>query len=259
MSFRLLLVLTSVQFLYIGPVFSQLTPPGLDNTQSVMWSALGMQQKFSEQWDMSAYVGGSRESNPHSFAPLHKASIFVLDAGARYHINSKWAIAFHTSYRIQSKYEKEAPYDKASPYIRREMRYYPRLYYKPKLGSINVELSLRPELRTFYTVQGDPWQPADREIRIRLKGKTSLPLNSSHTNQFLLANELLAKSDREIVGDRTYWTDYFMSEDRLSTYFRHTFAHPSLIADFGMMHQFHSDGEYILHLAFDVIIKNPFG
>jgi hypothetical protein len=238
-------------------IAAQISPPGLDDPHAAFWSAIGFSEKLSERWNLTIYAGAARESNPDDYALLRKPAIFVLNQETRYTFNKNWSLSLCTSYRTQNRYEEVDPFEKADPDKRNEVRYYLRLYYRHSIRKFSFAYSFRPEFRTYYGEHGRLWRPVDEEVRLRLKAQVSVPLNASKSNQFILANEFLTATDH--IDDRaSHWTRYKFTENRLTTYFRHVFGKPSMVADLGIMHQLRSDGRYTAHLSVDLIFQNIF-
>jgi hypothetical protein len=213
----------------------QISPPGLDDTKAVVWAAVGFTQQWNSKWQTSFYTGGSRESNANNYSLLVRQAIAVIDVNQLYRFNEHWSLAGCLSYRKQDFYEE-------GKILRDEIRYYARLYYRHKIKRLLLTYSFRPEYRTYYYL-GDE---STSELRLRLKAQAAVPLNQSGSNQFVAGNEFL-------------WTNFVYQEDRLTTYFRHTFKKPSLIVDAGVMYQVVKDEGLITHLAFDFIFIDPFG
>ena len=65
-----------------------------------------------------------------------------------------------------------------------------RFFYRYEKGSTTFLHSFRPEYRTFFGPDGEPWtQPI--QIRLRLKLQANIALNEEKSNLFILANEWL--------------------------------------------------------------------
>jgi hypothetical protein len=234
-------VLFVLHFTAFLPAFSQISPPGLEETRAVAWTAIGFTQQTGPRWQTTVYLGGSRESKPDNFSLLNRFAIGVLDVSELYRINKHWSVVAAVSFR------KQGMYDQAEPEIRDEIRYYMRLYYRHSIKRISFAYSFRPEYRTYYTNTDIPYQ-----FRFRLKGQATVSLNSSGSNQFILGNEILSVA-------QPHFSKYEYTEDRLTTYFRHTFKKPTLIVDGGVMYQFLAKEGLITHLAMDFIFVDPFG
>jgi hypothetical protein len=249
--------------LYSISGFSQISPPGLDDTNIATWAALGFSQQLNPKWSLTAYLGGARVSNPDSWFPLKKQSIAVYNHEFQYKFNPKWQASICSSIRLQNKYEEEFPYEAALQAYRWEIRYYGRLYRKQQIGKWNMTYSFRPEFRTFYSPDWAP-SPIPIELRFRLKAQASIPLNTAKSNFLLGANEFLSTIDEYTLntpaGREHEWSNYQFTEDRLSVYFRHVFKEQDVILDLGVMEQFKtgSDFDAVSYVAFDLLIQNPF-
>jgi hypothetical protein len=248
----------SISFFMMGHlVCGQISPPGLDDTNAAIWGAVGLNQTLSSKWSITIYAGASAESNPNNFKLLEKRAIMVFNQETLYKFNTHWQLAFCTSFRNQDRYEDEQPYTLSDPPLREELRYYMRVYYRQPIKKLLLVYSFRPELRSYYD-HWHKWNPIPTELRFRFKITASYPLNASGSNQIIVGNEWLSATDHIHSDEHYHWSKYSYTEDRFTTYFRHTFKKPSLIFDAGIMHQIKSDGQYIPHLAIDFIFQNPF-
>jgi len=253
-----------VVFLLLNsPLFAQLSPPGLDDTQAVAWGAVGFSQALGKKVTLIAYGGLGRLGEPTHWAPLQKPGIGVYNQEFQYKFSTQWQLSLAQSFRAQNLYSKEDPYEAEDPSQRFELRYYARLYHKRTLGKLAATYSFRPELRTFYSPL---WEAASRplELRFRLKGQVSLPLDEHKANFIIGANEILTALDEyqsEVPFDHRHtWSGYHFTEDRLALYFRHVFKKSDVTFDVGVMEQFKSGGHFepVSYLAFDVLFQNPF-
>lgn len=250
-------------FLTTSTLFAQLSPPGLDGTQAVAWGAVGFNQQLNKKITLIAYGGLGRMSDPDSWALAHKPGIGVYNQEFQYKFNSHWQLSLAQSFRAQNLYSEEAPYEPEDPAHRYELRYYARLYHKRTLGKLAATYSFRPEVRTFYSPS---WKASSRplELRFRLKGQLSLPLDTDKTNFLIGANELLSAVDeyqsKVPLEHRHTWSSYHFTEDRLTLYFRHVFRKSDVTFDVGVMEQFKSGNfaKPVSYLAFDVLFQNPF-
>jgi hypothetical protein len=238
---------------------AQISPPGLDGARLVSWGAVGFNQQLSRRFSTTIYAGGSSQGDPDNFATFSKPAIFVLNQETLYQTNSRWQIAFCTSLRWQFVYSDDAPYANEDPPWRREVRYYLRFFYRYQQGKIAWSHSFRPEYRTFFTPEGEPWS-SPLQVRLRLKLQATIQLNESRTNFFVVANEWLGATAQ---NSQSKWSSFAFTEDRLSTFFRHSFKKPHLFLDLGLMHQLWKDDEnslqYTTYLSFDLLFQNPFG
>lgn len=251
----------AVFLLFLGLFFEaagQISPPGLDDTRAVIWGAAGFSQEIGTRWQTTFYVGAARQSNPDNYSALARPAIAVANLEQGYRFNERWQLSGCISYRSQNLYDDD-PMAQGELSSRSERRYYMRLYYRHNIRRVAFNWSFRPEYRTYYN-HHNHWDPVPQELRFRFKVTASVPLNTSGSNQFIMANEWLTTTDHRVhVGERAHWTPYSFSEDRLTTYFRHVFKRPSLIVDAGLMYQLRPHEGVITHMACDLIFVNPFG
>jgi hypothetical protein len=239
---------------FLGPFlnsFAQISPPGLDDTRASAWGAIGFTQRVGAKWQTSFYIGASRESNPDSYSLLTKPAISVVDINQQYRFNERWQLAACVSYRRQDRYDDDPPYLLNNPGLRDEIRYYMRLYYRQKINRVSFTYSFRPEYRTYFN-HFHQWDPVPYEYRFRLKAQAAIPLNESSSNQLVVGNEILTVAQPR-------FSSYKYTEDRITTYFRHSFSKPRLMADVGFMYQLLAGEGLITHFAFDLIFIDPFG
>ena len=235
--------------------FAQISSPGISDANMAFWSAIGVSQKISDRWNVSLYTGNSRQSDPDNISLFKKQAIFVINEETTFNFNKTFSVSACASYRVQNLYADEEPFGPAVPATKNEERYYLRFYYREQIGKTKLKFSFRPELRRFSSEGHHPWNPVDEEVRLRLKGQASFPLGNG-SNELILSNEILAATDRVKVVEAEQWSDYAITEDRLATFYRHVFS--NVTADIGVMHQIMHDGEYRAHIAFDLILMNPF-
>jgi hypothetical protein len=235
--------------------FCQISPPGISDANVAFWSALGLSQELSEKWSLSVYAGNSRQSDPDNMALFKNQAIFVINEETTFEFNNYFSLSACASYRVQNRYQSEEPFSPADPAMKNEERYYLRFYFREQIGKTKFKFSFRPELRKFSSAGHRPWSPVDEEVRLRLKGQASIPLGNP-SKQLIISNEILAVTGRVKIGEAEQWSGYTITEDRLATFYRHVFPH--VVADFGVMHQIMHDGQYRAHVAFDLVLMNPF-
>lgn len=239
--------------------YGQLSPPGLDGARLVSWGAIGTSQQFSRKISSTVYAGGSSQSDPDNFSTFRKPAIFILNQETLYQFNTTWQLALCTSLRWQFVYDETAPYINEDPPWRKEIRHYLRLFYRQQRGKLSWTYSFRPEYRTFFTPDGDAWS-SPVQIRLRTKVQVNIPLNQSRSNALVIANEWLGATSENA---QLRWSSFQFTEDRLSTFFRHSFKKPQIFLDLGLMHQLWEDNErkleYTTYLSFDLMFVNPFG
>jgi hypothetical protein len=254
--------------LFIGfpnsEVAAQISPPGLDDTRIVLFGALGINQSIGKKWFNQSYIGVSRFSDPNNNSILKKQAIDVVEQQTYRQFGKHWQLAFCLSFRGQNMYSDQPPYDDDIPSLRREIRYYLRLFYRHQSGRFSFAYSLRPEWRNFYSPDWSNFYESPKALRYRAKAQAGLTLGNGKNNSIIISNEVLfvQVQQRQEQGDLR-WTPVSFSEDRIATYYRHTFKKPSIILDLGMMQQLNfKNSSFVndfVHFAFDVLFINPFG
>lgn len=265
-SFRSLFFYSSflIFVLLIHPIaHAQISPPGLDNTNTVLWGSVGIDQNFGKKWFSRTYAGGSRFSDPNNMSLLKKQAIYVIEQQTYRTFNKHWQLGFCISLRGQNMYSEDPPYDSEIPSLRREIRYYMRLYYRHQVGKLSFAYSLRPEWRNFYSPDWSNYYTQPKGLRYRAKAQVSIPLNVEKTNSLIFMNELLfvEKQKRQPNGSLA-WTPFALSEDRICVYFRHEFEKEKITFDIGVMQQLNFTKGVLqddfVHFAFDILFIDPF-
>jgi hypothetical protein len=243
---------------------AQISPPGLDNTHVVLFGAVAINQSFGKKWFNQSYIGGSRFSDPNNSQILKKQAIYVIEQQTYRQFGKHWQLALCFSYRGQNMYTDQPPYDYEIPSVRRELRYYLRLFYRHQKGRFSFAYSLRPEWRNFYAPDWSNFYASPKALRYRAKAQAGIAFGSSKSNSFILSNELLYVQQelRQPSGGLT-WTSVSLSENRIATYYRHAFKKPAIMLDVGMMQQLNfKNGSFTadyVHFAFDIVFMDPLG
>lgn len=246
------------------PLRAQISPPGLDDTHMVLWGVVAIHQSLGEKWFNQSYAGLSRFSDPSNSSVLKRQAIYVVEQQTYRKWGKHWQLGFCLSLRGQNMYTDSPPYDSDIPGIRREIRYYLRLFYRHQLGPFSMAYSLRPEWRNFYDPTWSRFYQSPQAMRYRVKMQAGIPLNKTKSSSFILTNELLfVQAQQRQPNDDLCWTPFAQSEDRICTYFRHTFEKKKIAFDVGIMQQLNfSYGKFLndfVHFAFDVTFIDPFG
>jgi hypothetical protein len=134
--------------------FGQISPPGVEGANTASWSAIALSQHFGKRWSTVVYVGFETQSHPNTLNPFQNHAITVFNQETSYKFLTYWQLALCTSLRNQSIYEEDEPYELNSPSLRRELRWYSRLFYKRQVGKAAVACSFRPEYRRFMPLIG---------------------------------------------------------------------------------------------------------
>ncbi len=239
----------------------QISPPGLDGANTSSWSALGFNQTYAKRWSTVVYLGFETQSNRATYNAFQNKAISVLNQETSYKLSKQWMLALCTSFRNQNIYDEEAPYALSTPGLRREIRWYGRLFYRRQVGKMALACSFRPEYRLFYTPDWQAW-PSQKQWRFRFKVQGTWPLNKERNLGFVLANEWLLATQQQGQEEGRTWTPLHFTEDRFTTFLRKHFFEESITADLGCMHQIQHGNQgwtYTFYVSADLIINNPFG
>jgi len=254
MSVRLYSLLLSI--LFSATAFAQLSPPGMGNTKTAFWSAIGVSQKLNENTTSKTYFGSGYISGNKNDNPFNNPSIFVLNEELYHKLNDNWKYSYALSYRRQQEYDEnfEIP---ASAGIKQEFRLYGRLAYTTYLGRTKWTTTFRQEIRKFYD-DNFARVPEDLQLRSRLKTQLSVPLGITAESSIMGSAEALfsiANDSNEGWGSPDY------KESRFCLYYCYSPDNLPVTFDIGYMNDLIGYGGHITdasYLAVDVIIKNPF-
>src|SRR6218665_872179 len=156
---------------------AQISPPGLGAGKTALWTAFAVRQDFgaAKKWKTVTYVGVGTKSNPDNFNPAQKLALVVFNQEFYYRFRKAWYTSFAASYRRQNEYIKNAPYSPEKPSIQQEFRLYGRLFYRFKIGRVQLSPAFRQEFRMFYAPDFSP-MPKDMQLRSRVRLQAIVPL-----------------------------------------------------------------------------------
>jgi hypothetical protein len=254
MNTRLFVLLSSL-FFSINAL-AQLSPPGLGETKTAFWWAIGVSQKLDEKNTSKTYVGTGYISGTEESDPFTMPSIVVLNQEFYHKLSPKWKYSYALSYRRQHEYDEvfDKPEDMG---IKQEFRVYGRLGYSIPVGRLKWTTTLRQEVRKFYT--DDFAQVQDGfQLRTRLKTQLYLPLGTDAESNLMGSAELLFA----IANDSNQgWTTPEYKEARFCIYYSYSPNEMPVTFDIGYMNDLIGNGHDTVdasYLAMDIIIKDPF-
>lgn len=228
-----------------------------------LWTALGIDYKLSSRWASMTDLGYGCHSDPDNTQLFKRQGLNVLTQDFIYHINSHWRVAISGGYWRRNAYQDQAPYNARNfPYeFRNELRPYQRLYYKLNIGQVKITNTFRIDERFYFTQNfHDAWTtPFEFRARYMLDGRR--PFTKDKQNWVIVNDEVLTAIDERAGGS---WSDYQLTENRLSLYYRHTFTKQRVDIDLGLMHQYWrerpgaSNFNVSCNIMFDVILHDPF-
>lgn len=236
--------------------FAQLTPPGLGETNSAFWSAIGVSQKLDEKNTSKTYFGTGYISGTHEHNPFNAPSIIVLNQEFYHKLNSNWQYSYALSYRRQHEYDEEFDGLRKAA-IKQEFRVYGRIGYTARIGSLKWATTLRQEVRKFYTADFAN-VPDALQLRTRLKTQLTVPLDiESHNSIIGSAEVLFAMAHDTSEG----WNQPEYKESRFCFYYSYSPESYPVTFDVGYMNDLIGYGnatDNVSYLAMDIIIKDPF-
>lgn len=242
---------------FISESYGQISPPGLGDTSTAMWSAIGVKEQLDSLNALTVYAGMGRISGPGSDNPINKPSISVLNAEVYHNLGKGWKYSYALSYRRQSQYDDAYPYHLENPAIKQEFRAYGRLSYSIKgAGGTKYSLTLRQEVRAFFDSAFEA-ESNELQLRTRLKAGIWLPLGEGNDGVTGTAEALFSITDGHGEG----WGTYDYKESRFCLYY--TFAPQALhmVVDVGYMNDLMGYGHHIAdasYLAVDVVLVDVF-
>lgn len=254
MSTRLFTLFLSLTFSI--NTLAQLSPPGLGETKTAFWSAIGVSQKLDEKNTSKTYFGSGYISGMKENDPFAMPSIIVVNQEFYHKLNQKWKYSYALSYRRQHEYDEV--FNKAEDAgIRQEFRVYGRLAYTVPLGRMKWTTILRQEVRKFYT---EDFAQVENglQLRTRLKTQMNLPLSNDDENNLMGSVELLFAMAKD---SNKGWTAPEYKEARFCLYYSYSPESMPVTFDIGYMNDLIGNGHDTVdasYLAMDIIIKDPF-
>ncbi|MES2487598.1 MAG: DUF2490 domain-containing protein [Bacteroidota bacterium] len=247
-------VLSVVCFMFSG--FAQLSPPGLGETNTAFWQAVGVKQQLNDNNALLVYAGLGRISGPDSNNPINNADIGVFNAEVYHKLSSHLKYSYALSYRRQNHFDYTLADYAHSPSVTQEFRGYGRLAYTLKDAHAKYSLTLRQELREFYD-ESFSAQSNELQLRTRFKAGVTVPLDNHGNGLTGTAEALFSISDEPNLG----WDHFGYKESRFCLYYTYAPASAPVIFDIGYMNDLMGHGHELTdasYLAVDVVLVDLF-
>jgi hypothetical protein len=245
-------ILVTLCFIFSG--FGQVSPPGLGETNTGFWSAVGVKQPLDSTNVLMAYAGLGTISGPQSRNPFSLPSIGLINAEVYHKSSPHFKYSYALSYRRQNHYDYTLADFKQHPSVTQELRAYGRLAYTIKTPAAKYSLTLRQEVREFFdkdfTTAGNELQ-----LRTRFKAGMSVPLDSRGNSVSGTAEALFS-----ITNDYG-WDTFGYKESRFCLYYTYAPASAPLVFDVGYMNNLIGHGHELTdasYLAVDVVFVDVF-
>lgn len=240
-------------------VAAQIGPPGMGPVRAAGWMAVGFTQRLDTagRLNWSGYVGHGRSSMPQHGMPWQRPAILVVDQLLTRRIHPHAQVGLGMSFRSQQRYSATEPFERLAP-DRDEGRLHARLALLWPIGHWRVQVTMKQELRRFFTPDLRPWKE-DLEWRSRLKVQAEHPLDAHGRRRMVLAvEELFAMDHERSVPDE--WTTLGYRESRLSAYLVQRIAHDRLeVAVGGMADVLRGDPAIGPYMVASIVWRDPFG
>ncbi len=251
---KYLLAAFCISLFSVLKIHAQISPPGLGETKSAMWSAIGVKQKLDEKNSLTTYIGTGRISGQEESNPFSYPSIWVINQEFSHKFAPKWKYSAALSYRRQNEYEEN--FDEPS-IIKQEFRLYGKLNYSLSFGKFKWANTLRQEVRKFYDADFAV-VPHDFQLRTRLKTQLFFSLDSDSENRLMCSAEALFSIAED---NRQGWSSLKYKDSRFCFYYTYAPNNLPLVFDIGYMNDHIGNGSHIenvSYLAFDIIVVNPY-
>jgi len=246
----LLLITTS------STCLAQFTPPGLGETNTASWFAIGVKQNLNQAKTIKSatHFGIGRVSDPDDYNLVKKHSIYVVNEEVAHQFKENWKYSLAVSYRWQNKYQSTQPYSVDTPKARQELRFYSRFSYLDSYKNVDYSFSYRPELRYFYNPNFSP-ATKNTQFRSRFRGKASFNLNTLKTQKIITTAEFLFSTTKT-----NKWSSFDYQETRFCLYYSVLFPQQKITCNLGYMNDLIGKSSItdVHYLAFDVVLNNPF-
>lgn len=258
---KLYFVVFALSWFVINSTTAQISPPGLGKAQNAAWFAVGVRQELDtiegKGWQSMSYIGVGHKSNPDNYNPFHNPGILVLNQEFYHQFHSNWQYSLALSYRRQAEYLDEAPYERADPRMQQEFRFYSRFSYIFNSQRVKLVPTLRQDFRKFY----DPdFGRVDETIQLRTRFRLQITttLDNKEQHRIVAGSEQLFATSKLISTDT--WTGFKYNESRFTLYYSYTPSDSPFIFNIGYMNNLIGNQKpfSVHHLAFDIIIENPF-
>lgn len=245
-----------------GTVKAQISPPGLGDAHSALWSAFGVRRQLDSSGKKQAlsYIALGRKSSPENYNLVEKQAIIVLNHEIYYSFVPNQQYSYAVSYRRQPKYESVSPYEKED--TEQEFRIYGRYAYTFNLGKRwKLKNTFRQEFRKFF--DADFRQAEENfQLRTRIKSQLTYSLSKKNNQKLALSAEGLFSTSYLNEPDHR-WTRFGYKEMRIGAYYMFSIPHSPFTVDIGYVNDLIRESKSIKkggvhYLAADIIWNLPF-
>lgn len=233
---------------------AQISPPGLGETKSASWSAIGVKQKLSEKNSLTTYIGTGMISGEEEGNPFGHPSALVLNSEFYHKLGKNWKYSAALSYRRQNEFGDN--YEEPE-FVKQEFRIYGRISHSLPFGRFKWANTLRQEVRQFYYSDFGTVEKGF-QLRTRLKTQLYYSLDDNNVHSLMASAEaLFSIANNNVHG----WSNAEYKEARFCFYYTFAPKDLGLTFDVGYMNNLIGTGNDVVdanYLAFDIIVEDPF-
>ncbi|CAH0255168.1 hypothetical protein SRABI04_03335 [Chryseobacterium sp. Bi04] len=241
---------------------AQISPPGLGDANTALWTAFGVKRQLDSLGKKQAlsYIAIGRKSSPDNNNLLSKQAILVVNHEVYHSFAPHQQYSYALSYRRQPQYESSAPYEKEN--TEQEFRIYGRYAYTFDLGKKwKLKNTVRQEFRKFFAADFSKVEE-DFQLRTRIKSQLTYNLSPKNNQKLAVSAEALFSISHLNEPD-PQWTSFGYREMRIAAYYMFNIPNTPFTVDVGYMNDLIRDSRSIHHggvhyLAADLIWNIPY-
>ncbi|WP_407404627.1 DUF2490 domain-containing protein [Chryseobacterium sp.] len=239
--------------------FAQLSPPGLGDTNTASWFAVGVRQDLgnSKKMESLTYLGLGIKSNDDNDNFIEKPAIIVLNQEFYHRLNSHFNISYAASYRRQLQYSLDEYFNDQKSETEQELRLYGRLAYSTEIGKVKLTQTIRQEFRKFIDEKGhnadEPFQ-----LRSRFKSQAAYELDQKNQHTIMAGAEVLFSTAKNNATKD--WSKFGYQESRFTLFYTYRPQKIPIAISIGYMNNLiQKNKTHSVHYAsLDLVWENPF-
>lgn len=240
---------------------AQIIPPGLGETNTSNWLALGVKQDLDTLdiggWNSTTYLGVGTVSHNTQYNPFNAIGVWVINQEFYHNFKKNWQYSLALSYRQQNIFTQEEPFVKTNMGHKQEFRWYGRLSYSFKWNKLTITPTFRQEAIKYFTPDFKAYSESLR-LRSRFRLKFTFPLNADKSQKLIAYSEQLFSISQR--GEAKKWDSFNYVDSRFALYYSLTPPNHPLNYNLGYMHNLIGTKDVFSghYFALDIIWKNPF-
>lgn len=239
--------------------FAQLSPPGLGDTNTASWFAVGVRQDLgsTQKTESLTYLGLGMKSNDDNKNWVEKPAIIVVNQEFYHQLDSHFKVSYAGSYRRQMHYSLDEYFNEEKSETEQELRLYGRLAYSTEIGKVKLTQTIRQEFRKFTD---ENWHNVDEpfQLRSRLKSQVSFDIDSKNQHTITAGAEVLFSTAKNNLTKEWSRLDY--QESRFTLFYTYKPQKTPVVISLGYMNNLiQKNKTHSVHYAsIDLVWENPF-